>query len=70
MTRENSSEVEITLSNNTFIHVTSHETDLVPALRTMNNQLKIRDGIPFNGVTIGTAANLKSEMSKVQYQAY
>lgn len=40
MTRENASEVERKLSNNTFIHVTSHKTDLALALQSINNQLK------------------------------
>lgn len=62
--------LEMTLSKNAFFYGRTHDGDLTSALLTMSNQLKKHDGPRFKGVTIDTAANCKSLMSRTQYQSY
>lgn len=62
--------VETALSNSAFIHRRTQSKYMATALCAMHNQLKMGEGISFDGVRIDTGANRSSVMSKMQYDAY
>lgn len=70
MTEKDASSIEKKLANTAFIHGRTHQGDMNLAMTVMRDQLKHKSGANFDGVRLDTAANRRSVISKIQYDAY
>lgn len=70
MTKETAKMLEISLANSAYVHSKSNIRDMIPALVSMEKDIKGVNTNNFSGITIDTAANRNAVMRKSQHVAY